>query len=157
MLMISLISTGIIFIDRAYYVREQEENYRCQAKFYAESAIELVQTDICKEGTGDPAYQSMYVSAENSTKTFYLTFPDAENWTCSVTVNHSVVLTANNDSPTPEEVKKARESGEIYLTAKVTRGTTNGGTKELSEVCAKMKYNDAEGSKGWEFVGYYNL
>ena len=51
MLMISLISAGIILVDRMYFMREQEENNRLQAKFYAESAIELVQSDICKEGT----------------------------------------------------------------------------------------------------------
>lgn len=49
MLMISLISAGIILVDRMYFMREQEENNRLQAKFYAESAIELVQSDICKE------------------------------------------------------------------------------------------------------------
>ena len=42
MLMISLISAGIILVDRMYFMREQEENNRLQAKFYAESAIELV-------------------------------------------------------------------------------------------------------------------
>ena len=46
MLMISLISAGIILVDRMYFMREQEENNRLQAKFYAESAIELVQSDI---------------------------------------------------------------------------------------------------------------
>ena len=51
MLMISLISAGIILVDRMYYMREQEENNRVQAKFYAESAITLVQQDILKEGT----------------------------------------------------------------------------------------------------------
>ena len=48
MLMISLISAGIILVDRMYYMREQEENNRVQAKFYAESAITLVQQDILK-------------------------------------------------------------------------------------------------------------
>lgn len=53
MLMISLISAGIILVDRMYFMREQEENNRLQAKFYAESAIELVQSDICKENRTD--------------------------------------------------------------------------------------------------------
>ena len=125
MLMISLISAGIILVDRMYFMREQEENNRLQAKFYAESAIELVQSDICKEGTAltdgtDGTYTSMYVSAGNTAETFTISFPDAANWTCTVTVNHSVV----NDSES--DVNTKRLSGEIYLPAKVTRNTSGG-------------------------------
>ncbi len=155
MLMISLISAGVILVDRMYFMREQEENNRLQAKFYAESAIELVQSDICKEGqeekdaSGNPVtYQSVYVSESNTAVTYTILFPDAENWTCTVTVNHSVV---NPSSP--------RTTGEIYLTAKVTRKTTgkdkdnNTIEKELAEVCAKMK---AE-SGSWQPAVYYHL
>lgn len=163
MLMISLISAGIILVDRMYFMREQEENNRLQAKLYAESAIELVQSDICKEGqeekdeagnpktdaSGNPVtYQSVYVSESNTAVTYTISFPDAGNWTCTVTVNHSVV---NLSSP--------RTTGEIYLTAKVTRKTTgkdkNGSTaeKELAEICAKMK---AE-SGIWQPAVYYHL
>ena len=152
MLMISLISAGIILVDRMYFMREQEENNRLQAKFYAESAIELVQSDICKEGTAltdgtDGTYTSMYVSAGNTAETFTISFPGAANWTCTVTVNHSVV----NDSES--DVNKKRLSGEIYLTAKVTRNTSGGGEKELSEVCAKL----AVKNNTWQLIGFYHL
>ena len=117
MLMISLISAGIILVDRMYYMREQEENNRVQAKFYAESAITLVQQDILKEGTvtdetTGATYQSIFVSDGNTAETFTISLPDAGNWKCTVTVNHSVV----NDSET--DANKRRLSGEIYLTAR---------------------------------------
>ena len=80
MLMISLISAGIILVDRMYYMREQEENNRVQAKFYAESAITLVQQDILKEGTvtdetTGATYQSIFVSDGNTAETFTISLP----------------------------------------------------------------------------------
>ena len=89
----------------------------------------------------------MYVSAGNTAETFTISFPDAANWTCTVTVNHSVV----NDSES--DVNKKRLSGEIYLTAKVTRNTSGGGEKELSEVCAKL----AVKNNIWQLIGFYHL
>ncbi|MGN1404179.1 MAG: hypothetical protein ACI4XB_07650 [Ruminococcus sp.] len=164
MLMISLISAGIIFISRVYYVREQEESNRYQAKLYAQSAIALISDDIQLEGkekNGVNPYSSPYVSETNSTETVTVVFPEAENWTCTVTISHSVVDVPSGPSSalTEEQIKKARTSGEIYLTAKVSRKTTgkNADNKnimlELSEVCAKMQYKDG----GWKFLGYYNL
>ena len=47
MLMISLISSGVIFLGRAYYMQERKENYRIQANLYAETAIDMILTDIC--------------------------------------------------------------------------------------------------------------
>lgn len=140
MLMISLISAGIILVDRMYYMREQEENNRVQAKFYAESAITLVQQDILKEGT---------VTDETTAETFTISLPDAGNWKCTVTVNHSVV----NDSET--DANKRRLSGEIYLTAKVTRNTAGSGEKELSEVCGKLSV--PANATQWRWDGYYQL
>lgn len=154
MLMISLISAGIIFISRVYYVREQEESNRYQAKLYAESAIALISDDIEKHqeptDPSDPStgYLSKYISTSNSTETVELIFPNAENWTCKVTISHSVVDTSSSDAV-------ARTSGEIYLTAKVTRLTPGGKDLELAEVCAKMA-NPPETDK-WNFEGYYNL
>ena len=58
MLMISLISSGVIFLGRAYYMQERKENYRIQAKLYAESAIDLIQTDICENGASSAYYVS---------------------------------------------------------------------------------------------------
>ncbi len=138
MLMVALISTGIIIISRIYYLREQDENYQVQAQLYAESAIDLIQSDIVSGS-------DTYLSDSNNSQTVTVTFPDASNWTCYVTISHSVVDTS---SGTPEN------SGIIYLTAKVWRSTTSGSEKELSEVCAKMEYTS---SSGWKFVGYYNL
>jgi hypothetical protein len=144
MLMISLLTAGIIFISRVYYLREQNENYKYQARLYAESAIELISGEI--ETNGDT---SNFVSSTNSTQTVTITFPDAPNWTCIVTVNHSVVNTTD-----------PKNSGKIYLTAKVTRHVPEDKdgkekTLELSEVCARMTY-DKSHSK-WIFDGYYNL
>ena len=90
MLMISLISAGIILVDRMYYMREQEENNRVQAKFYAEFAITLVQQDILKEGTvtdetTGATYQSIFVSDGNTAETFTISLPDAGNWKCTGT------------------------------------------------------------------------
>lgn len=158
MLMISLISAGIIFINRIYFVREQEENNRYQAKLYAESAIELISDDIEKEGKlldDGTQYSSPYVSASNSTDTVKINFPGAENWTCTVTISHSVVELPPSPTPTEEEIRKARTSGEIYLTAKVTRSTTGGNELELAEVCAKM--TNPTSTDIWNFDGYYNL
>lgn len=154
MLMISLISAGIILVDRMYYMREQEENNRVQAKFYAESAITLVQQDILKEGTvTDEAtgatYQSIFVSDGNTAETFTISLPDAGNWECTVTVNHSVV----NDSET--DANKRRLSGEIYLTARITRNTAGSGEKELSEVCGKLSV--PANATQWRWDGYYQL
>ena len=144
MLMISLISAGIILV----------ENNRVQAKFYAESAITLVQQDILKEGTvTDEAtgatYQSIFVSDGNTAETFTISLPDAENWECTVTVNHSVV----NDSET--DANKRRLSGEIYLTARITRNTAGSGEKELSEVCGKLSVPAS--ATQWRWDGYYQL
>lgn len=153
MLMISLISAGIIFISRVYYVREQEESNRYQAKLYAQSAIALISADIEKHreltDPSDPStgYLSKYVSTSNSTETVTVVFPEAENWTCTVTISHSVVDTSSNEA--------ARTSGEIYLTAKVTRRTPGGKNLELAEVCAKM--TNPTGTDEWNFEGYYNL
>ena len=124
MLMISLISAGIILVDRMYYMREQEENNRVQAKFYAESAITLVQQDILKEGTvtdetTGATYQSIFVSDGNT------------------------------------DANKRRLSGEIYLTAKVTRNTAGSGEKELSEVCGKLSV--PANAIQWRWDGYYQL
>lgn len=141
MLMISVISSGIIFIDHIYFSRERDENYQMQARLYAESAIELVADDI--QNTPD----SIYVSSSNQSKTHTVEFPDADNWTCHITVSHSLVDTSS------EETRK--KSGEIYLTANVTRTTSGGNQLELSEVCAKMSWNKI--SEQWEFEGYYNL
>lgn len=143
MLMISLLTAGIIFISRVYYLREQNENYKYQARLYAESAIELISGEI--ETNGDT---SNFVSSTNSTQTVTITFPDAPNWTCIVTVNHSVVNTTD-----------PKNSGKIYLTAKVTRNVPNSTkTLELSEVCARMTYDKTVGTNGaWIFDGYYNL
>ncbi|MFR6495364.1 MAG: hypothetical protein ACLUOF_02225 [Ruminococcus sp.] len=112
MLMISLISAGIILVDRMYFMREQERKQSSPGEVLCESAIELVQSDICKEGTAltdgtDGTYTSMYVSAGNTAETFTISFPDAANWTCTVTVNHSVV----NDSES--DVNKKRLSGDL--------------------------------------------
>ena len=142
MLMISLISAGIILVDRMYYMREQEENNRVQAKFYAESAITLVQQDILKEGTvtdetTGATYQSIFVSDGNTAETFTISLPDAGNWKCTVTVNHSVV----NDSETDA--------------AKVTRNTAGSGEKELSEVCGKLSV--PANATQWRWDGYYQL
>ena len=97
----------------------------------------MVQQDILKEGTvtdetTGATYQSIFVSDGNTAETFTISLPDAGNWKCTVTVNHSVV----NDSET--DANKRRLSGEIYLTAKVTRNTAGSGEKELSEVCGKL-------------------
>ncbi|MCD8220489.1 MAG: hypothetical protein LUC50_09355 [Ruminococcus sp.] len=145
MLMISLISGCIVFVDHIYYVREQEENYQVQAQLYAESAIELIRDDIIKEGQDDgsgTAYESPYVSADNTTETVEVQFPDASNWTCTVTISHSVV-----------DSNHARTTGTIYLTAKVTRDTTGGENLTLAEVCAKIHCE----SGTWTFDGYYAL
>lgn len=150
MLMISLISAGIILISRVYYVREQEESNRYQAKLYAESAIELISADIQREGDvleDGTSYQSPYVSTSNSTETVKIMFPNAENWTCTVTISHSVVDTSTEAS--------ARISGEIYLTAKVTRHTPGGNDLELAEVCAKM--TNPTSTDRWSDKVYYNL
>ncbi len=142
MLMIAIITSGIIFISRIYYVRERNENYQLQAEMYAESAIELVRKDI-----EDNQDASVYVSDSNDTKVYTFSFPDASNWTCTVTVNHSIVDTSSDDTK--------KKSGQIYLTARVKRSTPNGKELELSEVCAKMTCPAA--SKQWQFDGYYNL
>ena len=139
MLMISLISAGIILVDRMYYMREQEENNRVQAKFYAESAITLVQQDILKEGTvtdetTGATYQSIFVSDGNTAETFTISLPDAGNWKCTVTVNHSVV----NDSET--DASKRRLSGEIYLTAKVTRNTAGSGERNCQKFVESCQF-----------------
>lgn len=162
MLMISLISAGIIFISRVYYVREQEESNRYQAKLYAESAIELISADIekHKEPTdpSDPStgYLSKFVSAVNSTETVTVVFPDAENWKCTVTISHSVVNIPNDPNLTEAQKNAtARTSGEIYLTAKVTRHTPGGNALELAEVCAKMT-NPTE-TETWTPAVYYTL
>ena len=139
MLMVALISSGIVIISRVYYLREQDENYQVQAKLYAESAIELIQSDIVGGSTD-------YVSNSNNSQTVTVEFPDATNWTCYVTISHSVVDTSATDPC---------NSGIIYLTAKVFRNTSGGGTKELSEICAKMEWNDTTST--WVFDGYYNL
>ena len=46
MLMISLISAGIILVDRLLFMREQEYNNRRHANFDAESSIVHVQAEI---------------------------------------------------------------------------------------------------------------
>lgn len=148
MLMISLISSGVIFLGRAYYMQERKENYRIQAKLYAESAIDLIQTDICKNGAS-----SAYVTSDNATKTYMITFPDAGNWDCVVTVNHSMVVTSSGGDGT-ENPDASKNMGEIYLTAKVTRKTTGGKAEELAQVCAKLTNYDGT---GWVFAGYYHL
>lgn len=150
MLMVTLISGGIVLISRIYYIRERDENNRMQAKLYAESAIELIRSDIETQQEN-----SSYVSDNNTTKTFIVQFPDASNWKCTITINHSVIV-PDDPMKTEEENKISRKkSGEVYLTAKVTRKTSSGKTLELSEVCAQLVCNKDTGQ--WEFKGYYNL
>ncbi|MCD7959501.1 MAG: hypothetical protein LUF89_08530 [Ruminococcus sp.] len=139
MLMVALIASGIIIVSRVYYVREQDENYSVQAQMYAESAIELIQSEIVGNNT-------TYISNTNNSQTVTVEFPDASNWICTVTISHSAVDVSASD-PT--------QSGIIYLTVKVARNTSGSGTKELSEVCAKMKWSDT--ANEWVFDGYYNL
>ena len=67
----------------------------------------------------------------------------------TVTVNHSVV----NDSET--DANKRRLSGEIYLTARITRNTAGSGEKELSEVCGKLSV--PANATQWRWDGYYQL
>lgn len=160
MLMIAIISSGIIFVSRIYYVREQNENYQLQAQMYAESAIEIIGDDIVHHQTDDD--YSKYVSADNSTRTYTFAFPDASNWNCTVTVSHSVVdmsevpeITGESeDDKKNRQMLSQKKSGQIYLTARVTR-RTSGGKVQLAEVCAKMSCDDS--SKQWSFDGYYNL
>lgn len=141
-LLIAIVSAGIVFVCRTYYMRERNESYRLQARFYAESAIELIAEDIVQNDEASP-----YISDGNTTHTVDIEFPDASNWKCQVAVHHSKV-----NLSTPEDAKK---SGDIYLTARVTRADGNGGQKELSEVCAKLSYDSTAG--GWVFKGYYNM
>ena len=141
-LLIAIVSAGIVFVCRTYYMRERNESYRLQARFYAESAIELIADDIVLKGEA-----SDYVSDGNTTHTVDIEFPDASNWKCQVAVHHSRVNLSSDDTK--------RKSGDIYLTAKVTRPDGNGGQKELSEVCAKLTYDSTAG--GWVFKGYYNM
>lgn len=100
------------------------------------------------EATG-ATYQSIFVSDGNTAETFTISLPDAGNWKCTVTVNHSVV----NDSET--DANKRRLSGEIYLTAKVTRNTAGSGEKELSEICGKLSV--PANATQWRWDGYYQL
>lgn len=141
MLMIAIISSGIILISRLYYVREQEENYQLQAQLYAESAVEIVSNDILSGSL-------TYLTENNVTKTYDIQFPDVTNWECVLTVSHSVVNMS--EGVTAEEKKN---SGEIYLTAKVSRETPGGKKLELASVCARMTYRN----HNWVFDGYYNL
>lgn len=141
-LLIAIVTAGIVFVSRTYYIRERNESYRLQARFYAESAIELIAGDITANGDG-----SDYVSDGNTTHTVDVEFPDASNWKCQVAVHHSKV-----NLSTPEDAKK---SGDIYLTARVTRSDGNGGEKELAEVCAKLSFDSTAG--GWVFKGFYNM
>ncbi len=140
-LLISLTAAGLVFVSRTYYMREQEENHRIQARLYAESAIELIAGDITANQEG-----SVYVSEDNTTRTVDVEFPDAANWDCTVSIHHSKV-----NLSTPETRKK---SGDIYLTARVTRESSDGKAIELSEVCARLVYQTGA---GWTFKGFYNL
>ncbi|MFR0949967.1 MAG: hypothetical protein ACLSFT_05090 [Ruminococcus callidus] len=105
--------------------------------------------DILKRHSEDETtgatYQSI-VSDGNTAKPYDLT-PMRETETA--TVNHSVV----NDSET--DANKRRLSGEIYLTAKVTRNTAGSGEKELSEVCGKLSV--PANATQWRWDGYYQL
>lgn len=141
-LMISIITAGVIFISRTYYARERDESFKMQAEFYGQSAIELIANDIEQNNES-----STYVSADNTTQIVEAKFDEAPNWTCMVTINHSLVNMSSAED--------AKKSGEIYLTAKVTRHSQSGKTIELAEVCAKLVCNNT--TKKWEFVGYYNL
>lgn len=147
-LMISIITAGIVFISRTYYVREQNESLKMQAEFYGQSAIELIAGDI--EANNE---NSRFVSADNSTKVVEAEFSDAANWTCKVAINHSLVNQSDSSIPAADAVLNAKKSGEIYLTAKVSRKGKSGKTIELAEVCAKLVYRNNK----WEFDGYYNL
>lgn len=139
-LLISLTAAGLVFVGRTYYLREQEENHRIQAKLYAESAIELISGDIVANQSS-----SVYVSAGNTTKTVDVEFPDAANWDCVVSIHHSKVNLTEGQQ---------KLSGDIYLTARVTRNSSDGKAIELSEVCAKLTCTSG-GS--WIFKGFYNL
>lgn len=144
-LMISIITAGIIFISRTYYVREQNESLKMQAELYGQSAIELIAKDIVNYKEN-----SRFVSSDNTTKIVEADFSDASNWTCKVAINHSLVNQSDSSVPATEKELNAKKSGEIYLTAKVTH---NGKNTELAEVCAKLIYRNNR----WEFDGYYNL
>lgn len=145
-LLISIITAGIVLVCRTYYVREEEQNRRLQAEFYAQSAIELISDDIVKNGDA-----SSYISGGNTTDIVDVRFGEGEdgtenwNWSCKVTINHSLV---NESDP--------KNSGIIYLTARVSRNSAAGAdTVYLAEVCYKLKYDNMNG--GWTAVGYYNL
>lgn len=145
-LMITLVTAGIVFISRTYYVRERTESQKMQAELYAQSAINLIIHDIETNNEN-----SSYVSDNNTTQTVTVEFPGADNWSCVVAINHSLVNTYDESA---DKSAIAKKSGEIYLTAKVTRQSGSAGKViELAEVCAKLSYN---GTK-WESEGYYNL
>lgn len=144
-LMITLVTAGIVFVSRTYYVREKDESMKMQAELYGQSAIELIAADIKANKEN-----SRFVSDDNTTNIVKAEFTDAPNWTCNVAINHSLVNQSESDANASET---ARKSGEIYLTAKVSRKGKNGKTIELAEVCAKLKYENDK----WEFIGYYNL
>lgn len=141
MIIMALVAAGIIFVARAYYMREREENYRVQAQLFAESAIELVAKDIVTEQGA-----SKFVVPGNATRTHNVSFPDAAGWHIVVTVNHSVV--DMSDAAT------ASTTGVIYITARVSRETGGTGDDiELAEVCYRM---DSTGS-AWTAGSYYVL
>lgn len=144
-LMISIITAGIIFISRTYYVREQNESLKMQAELYGQSAIELIAADIVNNKEN-----SRFVSSDNTTKIVEAEFSDASNWICMVAINHSLVNQSGVGISEEDAVLNAKKSGEIYLTAKVSHKEKN---NELAEVCAKLVYRNNK----WEFDGYYNL
>lgn len=144
-LMISIITAGIVFISRTYYVREQNESLKMQAELYGQSAIELIAGDILTNNEN-----SRFVSADNTTKIVEAKFSDASNWKCMVAINHSLVNQSDSSIPAADADLNAKKSGEIYLTAKVSHKEKN---NELAEVCAKLVYRNNQ----WEFDGYYNL
>ena len=145
-LMITLVTAGIVFISRTYYVRERTESQKMQAELYAQSAINIIQDNIVEKQEDSP-----YVSDNNTTQTVTVEFPGAENWRCTVAINHSLVNTYDESA---DKSTIAKKSGEIYLTAKVTRqGGASGKPIELAEVCAKLSCSTGS----WIFSGYYNL
>jgi hypothetical protein len=75
-------------------------------------------------------------------------------------VNSSEIDSSLSQEEKAKIIQDRKNSGKIYLTAKVTRHVPEDKdgkekTLELSEVCARMTY-DKTYSK-WKFDGYYNL